>query len=113
MTYSISDKDSVQILEVNDLLNEYDNNQILLDVKNRIENGLNRFVIDLEHLKFMNSVGLNFLINIMTHSKKFGGDLAVANASDQVVNLLEVTKLKSFFKLTPSVEDALKRLNEN
>ncbi len=107
MTYSISEHNKVQVLEVQDLFNELDNKQILQDVQSRIEQGLNKFILDLSKLDFMNSVGLNFLISMMTQSKESGGGLTVVNANDQVVGLLEMTKLKTYFNLKPSVEEAL------
>ena len=48
----------------------------------------------------------------MKKSKKSGGNLAVANASENIIKLLEVTKLKSFFQLSPSVDEAMKNLEE-
>ncbi len=113
MNYSISQKDAVQIVSVQDLLSEFDNKKILSDIELHLEEGLHKLVVDLSRLDFMNSVGLNFLIALMTKSRKSGMTLTVANPSQQVLKLLEMTKLKSFFHLTPSVEDALKSLSDN
>lgn len=110
MVYTISERDAVQVLEVQNLFNELDNKEILVDVQNRIEKGFNKFIVDLSKLDFMNSVGLNFLISMMTKSQKSGGDVTLANANDQVLSLLEITKLKKLFKLQPSVEDAIASL---
>jgi len=107
MAYSISEHNAIQVVEVKDLLNELDNRTILTDVQSRIEKGYNQFIVDLSKLDFMNSVGLNFLISVLTKSRKSGGDLALVNANDQVMKLLEVTKLKTLFNLSPSVEDAV------
>lgn len=113
MNYSISQHDAVQVVSIQDLLSEFDNRQILSDIEGRVEQGVNKLVIDLSRLDFMNSVGLNFLIALMSRSRKSGMALAVANPSQQVLKLLEMTKLKSFFNLTPSVEDALKSMSNN
>lgn len=113
MNYSISKKGTIQVVEVQDLFNENDNKVILNEVENRIEKGLNKFIIDLAHLDFMNSVGLNFMISIMHKSRNSGGNMAVANASDQVLNLLEMTKLRPFFILKPSVDEAIRIFNSN
>lgn len=112
MAYSISEHNAIQVVEVKDLLNEFDNKTILSDVQSRIENGYNRFVVDLTKLDFMNSVGLNFLISVLTKSRKSGGDLALVNANDQVVKLLEITKLKTLFNLSNSVEDAVQTFDD-
>ena len=110
MTYSIFKHDAAQVLEVRTLFNELDNKEILRDVQNRIEQGFNNFIVDLSKLDFMNSVGLNFLISMMTKSRKSGGDITIVNANDQVMSLLEITKLKKLFKLQPTVEEALASL---
>ena len=106
MTYTIRERDAIQVVEVRNLLNELDNHQILRDVQNKIQNGFNKIIVDLADLDFMNSVGLNFMIKIMSQSKASGGKLAVANANAQVLKLLEITKLRNMFHLSPSVEDA-------
>ena len=113
MNYSISHQDAVQIVAVQDLLSEFDNKKILSDIELHLEDGLNKLVVDISRLDFMNSVGLNFLIALMTKSRQSGLTLAVANPSQQVLKLLEMTKLKSFFHLSPTVEAALKSLSDN
>ncbi len=113
MSHTFSEHDGhIQILQVNSLLNEYDNKSIMQEVEERISNGWNKFVLDLSLMDFMNSVGLNFLIFMLKKSRNSGGQLAVANASEQVVSLLEVTKLKSMFDLESSVDDATKKLEK-
>ena len=99
MTHTFSEhKDQIQVLQVQSLLSEYDNKSIMLEVENRIDKGWNKFVIDLSLMDIMNSVGLNFLIFMMKKSQNSGGNFAVANASENIIKLLEVTKLKSFFQ---------------
>ncbi len=108
MAYTISEYNAVNVLEIKTLLNELDNKKILEAIQSRIEGGTANFVVDLSELDFMNSIGLNFLISAMTKSRDNGGLLTVASPSEQVIKLLEITKLKSFFKLSPTVEEALK-----
>jgi len=104
MTHTISEHNATQIVEVHELLNEIDNKLIFKDIQSRIENGFDNLVLDLSKLDFMNSVGLNFLLMLLRTS---GEKLTVANPSQQVLKLLEVTKLKALFKVAPSVEEAL------
>jgi anti-sigma B factor antagonist len=113
MTHSFSQHDNqIQVLQVKSLLNEYDNKFIMRDVEKRINQGWNKFVLDLSLMDIMNSVGLNFLIFMMKKSKRSGGKLTIANASENIVKLLEVTKLKSFFQLSSSVDEAMRNLEE-
>lgn len=109
----MSAHNNVQVVAVRDLLNELDNKVIINEVESCIKNGYRQFVIDLSQLNFMNSVGLNFLLSMMNKSKRSGGTLAVANASEQVVNLLKMTKLDGFFVIQPTIEAALDSFVEN
>jgi anti-sigma B factor antagonist len=113
MTYTIHQHQTIQVVKVEDLYSEISNNEILSDVQSYIEKGFNKFVIDLSDLRFMNSVGLNFLLSMMKNSEKSGGELAVANANEQILGLLEITKLKQLFNLKPSVETALQEFTSN
>jgi len=113
MTYTIHQHQTIQVVKVENLLNEMINREILDDVQSCVEKGFNKFVVDLSGLNFMNSVGLNFLLSMMKNSKKTGGELAVANANEQIIGLLEVTKLKNMFNLKPSVEKALQEFTSN
>lgn len=113
MTYTIHQHQTIQVVKIENLLNEMSNNEILSDVQSYIEKGFNKFVIDLSDLSFINSVGLNFLLSMMKNSEKSGGELAVANANEQIIGLLEITKLKQLFNLKPSVEKALQEFTSN
>ena len=113
MTYTIHQHQTIQVVKVENLLNEMSNNEILQDVQSYIEKGFNNFVIDLSDLSFMNSIGLNFLLSMMKNSKKSGGKIALANANEQIISLLEITKLKQLFNLKPSVETALQDFTSN
>jgi len=110
MTYSLTNHNDCQVLAVSTLFNEIDNLALLRKVEEKIKNGYAKVIVDLKTLDFMNSVGINFLLNLLSRSKKWGGDLALVNLSDQVSNVLEVTKLKPFFFVAPSIEIALSKL---
>ena len=107
MTYQISEREPfVQIVSVDNLLHELENREILNAAVSSMQNGFNRCILDLSNLSTMNSVGLNFLINLRSRSLNAGGDFVLVNPNDQVIKLLEITKLKSFFKLNHTIEEA-------
>ena len=105
--YSLADRDDVQVLTVADLLNEFNNQEILAAVEAKIAAGFSNFVIDLTPMEFMNSVGLNFLIAVRSRSQESGGDVAVANPSTKIKQLFEVTKLHSVFNIAGDVDEAM------
>ena len=75
-----------------------------------IAKGKNHIVLELSGLRYMNSSGLNVLVNILTKARNAGGDVTVCNLSKKVEELLVVTKLDTIFKILPSVEEAVKKL---
>ena len=64
-------------------------------------------VIDLAHVKFMNSSGLGMLISGFTTMKNGGGALKLANATEKINSLLVITKLITIFENFESVDDAV------
>lgn len=110
MNYSIEKAGQSLIITVDDLLNELENRKVVEEIKDIIAEGFNTCVVNLGKMGFMNSVGLNFVISILTSSRKAGGDMVMVQPSDQIIQLLEVTKLKPLFKIEASVEEALESL---
>lgn len=105
--YTIADQNQVQILTVADLLNEFNNQELLNVVEAKIAAGFSKFVIDLTPMEFMNSVGLNFLIAVRSRSQESGGDVAVANPSSKIQQLFKMTKLHNVFKISNNVDEAI------
>lgn len=65
-------------------------------------------IIDLTHLKFVNSSGIGILISGYTTMKKGDGTLKLAGLSDKIKGVLAITKLNHIFDTYPSIDDALK-----
>ena len=110
--FSISSQNEIQILKVSNLINEFVIKDILKAAQAKIEKGFSKFVVDLSAVEYMNSVGLNLLINLITKSKDIGGRVAVVNASAKIMHLLEVTKLKPMFQLASSIDEAVQSLKD-
>jgi len=109
---SVSEKNSVQILTVNSLLDEWDNRHLFNEFQQFISEGIQQFVIDLSHLSVINSVGINFLLRLLKKVQHIGGQLLLANASAQVLRLLDITKLTSVFSIKDSVGEAIESIEE-
>lgn len=71
-----------------------------------INAGKANVIIDLGKVKFMNSSGLGMLISSLTTLRKAGGDLRIANHSDKIKELLEITQLAAVFRQFDSVSEA-------
>lgn len=106
MNFDILETSTTQVLTIDNLLNEYQNKKILRSVLPRLDRFPN-FVVNLNGMEVMNSVGLNFLLALRAKAAEKGNNLAVVNYSKRIERLFEMTKLRSMFNLAPTVEDAI------
>lgn len=86
--------------------------QMLADIDSGVEKGATKILLNLVDLKYINSSGLNILINILTKARKAGGDVAICNVNKKINELLVITKLNSVFNVADSVEKATEILNK-
>jgi anti-sigma B factor antagonist len=69
-----------------------------------------KLVFDLKELKYINSSGLNVLINVLSRIRKSGGEVVITNVSKRVNELLIITKLNTVFTVTETLEKAISKL---
>ena len=111
LDYSITEENNIQVLVLKGEL--IDKNQAIDLIKNvdeLLQLGKNKLVIDLSDLKYMNSSGLNVLIQLLTKTRTSGGESVIFNVSKKVNDLLIITKLNTLFKVADTKEDAMKLL---
>lgn len=109
--YEISKRENVQVLQVKDLLNEFANKEILKAARQKVAEGYANFVVDLGGIEYMNSVGINFLIQLKKMASAAGGKMVVAGASTKVLQLLNITKLTPLLNFADDVEQGLQNFN--
>ena len=110
MKYTFTPHDNILVLNVDNLLMAYENTRLLRDTESKIEEGHHHYIIDLNTIQYMNSVGLSFMIAVLTKSRNVGGETIITGVSPKIDELLAVTKLKSIFTTCDTVENAIKLL---
>lgn len=112
LDYNITEKNNIQILVLSgELIDKNQATELIKNVDELLELGKNKLVIDLSDLKYMNSSGLNVLIQLLTKTRTSGGDSVIFNVSKKVNDLLIITKLNTLFKVTDTKEAAMKLLS--
>lgn len=107
--FEIEQKNSfAKVLLKGSLMDKTQATPLLQEVEKLVTSGTNRIVIDLTHMDYMNSSGLNMLVNILTKTRTKGGDIVVTNVSEKVKQLFLITKLNTLFTITDSLEEAEK-----
>ena len=85
---------------------------LLDEIEEGIEKNENKILLNLADLKYLNSSGLNVIINILTKARKSGGDVAICNVNKKITELLVITKLSSVFNVCDNAEKGAEILNK-
>ncbi len=111
--YKSSSKDGIAIfLFYGELIDRGQAAPLLEEVEAYIEKNQSKFLLNLADLKYLNSSGLNVVINILTKARKAGGDVAICNVNKKITELLVITKLNSVFNVCDSVTEGIAILNK-
>jgi anti-sigma B factor antagonist len=66
-----------------------------------------RIVLNLAHVSYIDSGGLGTLVALYTTARSAGGSIKLANLTERVGDLLQVTKLLTVFEVFDSEKGAL------
>ena len=72
-----------------------------------VAEGKKYVVINMAHVKLMNSSGLGLLIGSVTTMKNAGGGLKLANTPEKISSLITISKLEPVFERYDSVKAAV------
>ena len=84
--------------------------QFRKEVKSLLEQGNEKLVLDLAHLKYMDSSGVGELVSTFTTVTNRGGQLLLCNLSGKILDLLQITQLLQVFDTYESVDEAVAAL---
>jgi anti-sigma B factor antagonist len=111
LDYKITEENNIQILALSGEL--IDKNQaigLIKEMDELLEQDKNKLIIDLSNLRYMNSSGLNVLIQLLTKTRTSGGESVICHVSKKVNDLLIITKLNTLFKVADTKAEAAKLL---
>lgn len=100
------------IIDVNGEMDLYNSYRLKELVMKMLEKKVERFIVNLEHVDYIDSSGIGALIYICSTIKKMNLRLVITNIHGSVKKVIELTKLMGYFPISASIEDALARLEE-
>lgn len=110
--YKTAKQQNVQVFHLGgELIDKNQAQELLTEVDKLIAGGENKILLNLEKLSYMNSSGLNVLLNILTKTRKASGETAICSVNKKITELLVMTKLDSIFNVKDSEIEALETLN--
>ncbi|HTA28242.1 MAG TPA: STAS domain-containing protein [Bacteroidia bacterium] len=110
-SYTTSQQKGITIFKLDgEIIDKNQTIAMMEEISKLISSGKKNVVLELSGVRYMNSSGLNVLVNILTKARTAGGDVSVCNLSSKVNQLLVVTKLDTIFHILPSVDAAVEKL---
>ena len=109
--YNIDKKNNYAVINVSgELIEKGQALSLLENAELLIKENFNKWAINLEDLKYMNSSGLNTLIQLLTKARVAGGEAVLYSMNKKINELILITKLHTLFKVASNQEEALKLL---
>jgi anti-sigma B factor antagonist len=71
-----------------------------------IDGGVNQIIVQLEHVRFIDSSGLGALLSGHKHLAAKSGKLALAKIQQQVLSMFELTRLNRVFEIYTDINEA-------
>ncbi len=98
------------IIDVNGEMDLYNSYRLKELVMRMLEKKVERFIINLENVDYIDSSGIGALIYICSTIKKMNLKLVITNIHGSVKKVIELTKLMGYFPITQSIDEALERM---
>ena len=98
------------IIDVNGEMDLYNSYKLKELVMKMLEEKVERFIINLENVDYIDSSGIGALIYICSTIKKMSLKLVITNIHGSVKKVIELTKLMGYFPITQTIDEALQRM---
>jgi len=106
-SYTIAEKNSIILLKLSGrILDNEQTSRLLSEVNSILSDKINKIVLDIENIEYINSNGLNCFIQLLTKARNMGGDAVIVNVPEKIKNLLLISKLNTVFTIKDSVDKA-------
>jgi len=107
--FKITQKVSYSLIKLSgNLIEKNQANSLIEEIDSHTEGEHLKYVIDLSSFQYMNSTGLNVLLNILTKARKSGGEAVICAVPEKINSLLVITKLNNVFSILENEEAAAK-----
>lgn len=107
MEIKVREVEGVVVLDIDGEIDLYNAPDIKTSIKNQMDAGKKKIIINLDSVSYIDSSGIGALISSLSHLKKTGGGLKIINVYDSVKKVFELTKLTSFFEIYDNEDEAV------
>ena len=110
MKLSYEDHDTITVLKISGDLTADQVDSFRRSCQDRFEAGIRHVVLNMEHLTFIDSAGLEVLLWVIDAAAERGGQLRLIRPDHTVSKILEISRLDRRFDIHDSIESAAKSL---
>lgn len=112
--FQIDDVGSYRIMKLNgEFIGGEETDKLSQALKDAAAADLNKLVLDLSGVTFLNSMALGVLLSANALFHKHGGKVVLCNPSEYLKTIFETTKLSLIFTIDKTIEEAIKSLGIN
>ena len=106
-SFTITEENSIILLTLSGrILDNEQTSRLLSEVDNTLSDKVNKIVLDIENIEYINSNGLNCFIQLLTKARNMGGDAVIINVPEKIKKLVLISKLNTVFTIKDSVGQA-------
>ena len=110
MKLSYEDHDAIAVLKISGDLTADQVDAFRRSCQDRFEAGIQHVVLNMEHMSFIDSAGLEALLWILEAAAEHGGQLRLVRPDPIVDKILEISRLDKRFNIHDTIESAAKSL---
>jgi anti-anti-sigma factor len=110
MKLSYEDHDTITVLKISGDLTADQVDAFRRSCQDRFEAGIQHVVLNMEHMAFIDSAGLEALLWILEAAAEHGGQLRLVRPDPIVDKILEISRLDKRFNIHDTIESAAKSL---
>jgi anti-sigma B factor antagonist len=100
----------VDVLSFSDNLNAVTAPALRLELKDLIQTGRSRLVMDMSGVRFVDSSGLSVFVVALKAARAAGGDVVLLKLTPEVRSIVELTRLHRVFEIFDDVDAAIAKL---
>jgi len=101
---------STRIIMIHGDIDLYNSQELKDIIHNLADSGVRSLILNFQNVSYIDSSGIGSLLHIMRTAWALKIKIAFADITKPVMNLIELTKLRSFFPIAETMEDAFKML---
>jgi anti-sigma B factor antagonist len=107
MNLNLEKINGFSLLTINDeRIDAHNSGELKAYLLQMIEGGENHIIVQLEHVRFIDSSGLGALLSGNKHIIAKSGRLALTNIQQQVLSMFELTRLNRVFEIYADLNEA-------